>query len=256
MKPAVQMYTLREFTKTPGELDESFRRVAAIGYPAVQLSAVGALDSGLVDAAGVREMLDRHGLACAATHRPLRRLLDEPDAEIALHRALGCDYVAVGSIAGDYGVETDCYARFVEDVAPRVARLREAGIRFGYHNHAHEFMHQGASRKPRYDVLLSAPALQLEVDVYWVAVAGHDPAGLLRQAAGRIAAVHFKDLEVVGGEGPTFAPVGEGNLDWDAIVEACRSGGTEWAIVEQDACRRDPFDCLASSYRFLEPMLG
>ena len=63
--------------------------------------------------------------------------------------------------------------------------------------------------------------------------------------------MHLKDLEVFGWEPPTYAPVGEGNLDWDAILAACRAGGTEWGIVEQDVCRRDPFECLASSYRFL-----
>lgn len=249
------MYTLREFTKTPEALDDSLRKVAAIGYPAVQLSAIGALDAGLVDGAGVREMLDRHGLVCCATHRPLRKLMEETEAEIELHQTLGCDYVAVGSIGAEYGLEEDGYVRFVEDTTPTNARLREAGLRFGYHNHAHEFMHRGESRRPRYDVLVDAEGLHLEIDVYWIAVAGHDPAALLRQVPGRIAAVHFKDLEVIGWEPPTFAPVGEGNLDWDSIVDACRVGGTEWAIVEQDVCRRDPFDCLASSFRFLEELL-
>lgn len=251
MKPAVQMYTLREFTKTPEGLDEALRRVAEIGYPAVQLSAVGALDAGRVSGEEVRAMLDRHGLVCCATHRPLKRLMEDTDAEVALHRTLGCDYIAVGSIGAEYGLEPESYVRFVQDTQPLIARLRTEGMRFGYHNHAHEFMHMGPIRESRYDILENAPDLQLEVDVYWVAVAGHSPAGLLGSLPGRIAAVHFKDLEVIGWEPPTFAPVGEGNLDWDGIVEACRAGGTEWAIVEQDTCRRDPFDCLASSYEFL-----
>ncbi len=252
MKLAAQMYTLRDHTGSVEELDEALRRVAEIGYPAVQLSAVGAWDKGLIDAAGLREMLDRHGLACCATHRPMARLKRNLAEEIEIHQALGCSYVAVGSIAGDYGLETQGYRRFLVDIEPTIQALKEAGIRFGFHNHALEFMHQGEARKPRYDVLFEEPDLMLEIDVYWVAVAGHDPAALLRRAAGRIPAVHLKDLEVVGWEPPTYAPVGEGNLDWDAILDACRVGETEWLIVEQDTCRRDPFDCLASSYRFLE----
>ena len=255
MKLAAQMYTLRDHTGTVAELDETLGRVAAIGYPAVQLSAVGAWDRGLIDAPSLREMMDRHGLACCATHRPLGRLRGSVAEEIEIHRALGCDYVAVGSIAGDYGLETSGYRRFLAEFEPTIRALKAAGIRFGFHNHALEFMHQGESRVPRYEALFAEPDLMLEIDVYWVAVAGHDPAAWLRKAAGRIPAVHLKDLEVVGWEPPTFAPVGEGNLDWDAIVAACRAGGTEWLIVEQDACRRDPFDCLASSHRFLESLL-
>jgi sugar phosphate isomerase/epimerase len=248
MKLAAQMYTLREFTQTPEALDEALGKVAEIGYPAVQLSAIGALDQGLIDAAGIRALLDKYGLRCCATHRPLKRLLGATDEEIAFHKALGCDYVAVGSTAGDYGMEPSSYRRFLEDARPVIAAFSAAGIRFGFHNHALEFRQRG---RDHYDLLLEEPSLQLEIDVYWVAVAGLDPAALLRRAAGRIAAVHLKDLEVFGWEAPTYAPVGEGNLDWDAILTACREGGTEWGIVEQDTCRRDPFDCLASSYRFL-----
>ena len=160
--------------------------------------------------------------------------------------------MAVGTIAGEYGMEPSSYRRFLEDFRPVIARFKAAGIRFGYHNHSLEFRQRG---REHYDLLLDEPDLMLEVDVYWVAVAGLDPAELLRRAAGRIPEVHLKDLEALGWEPPTFAPVGEGNLDWPAILDACRTGGTEWLIVEQDVCRRDPFDCLASSLRFLEPLL-
>ena len=248
MRLAAQMYTLRDLTGTVAGLDSALERVAAMGYAGVQLSAVGAWDAGLIDAAGLRAMLDRHGLSCCATHRPLARLLDDSAEEIAIHQTLGCDYVAVGSIAREYGMEPSSYARFLDDARPMIAKLKEAGIRFGYHNHALEFRRRGYDH---YDRLLEEPDLQLEIDVYWVAVAGLSPSDLLERAAGRIAAVHLKDLEVLGWEAPTFAPVGEGNLDWDAILAACREGGTEWGIVEQDVCRRDPFECLASSYGFL-----
>lgn len=248
MKPAVQMYTLRDHTGTPQELDASLAKVAEMGYPAVQLSAIGAWDKGLIDAAGIRAMLDRHGLVCCATHRPLSRLKRDVEEEIEIHKTLGCDYVAVGSIAGDYGLETAGYRRFLVNIEPSIQRLKEEGIRFGFHNHALEFRQRG---RDHYDLLLDEPDLMLEIDVYWVAVAGLDPAALLRRAAGRIPAVHLKDLEVTGWEPPTFAPIGEGNLDWDAILDACRTGGTEWLIVEQDVCRRDPFDCLASSLAFI-----
>ena len=249
MRLAAQMYTLRDFTTVPGALDDALAKVAAIGYPAVQLSAIGAWDAELMDAAEVRATLDRNGLACCATHRPLKRLLERTDEEIETHRTLGCDYVAVGSIAGEYGMEPSSYARFLDDVRPLIRDLKAAGIRFGYHNHALEFRQRG---RDHYDRLLDEPDLQMEIDVYWVAVAGLDPVALLTKAEGRIAAVHLKDLEVLGWEPPTFAPVGEGNLDWDAILAACREGGTEWGIVEQDTCRRDPFDCLASSFDYLQ----
>jgi hypothetical protein len=40
-------------------------------------------------------------------------------------------------------------------------------------------------------------------------------------------------------------------LEWPEIIEACRQAGVEYAAVEQDICRRDPFESLAISYRNL-----
>lgn len=49
-----------------------------------------------------------------------------------------------------------------------------------------------------------------------------------------------------------FGEVGEGNLDWPAIVQASRDIGVEYAIVEQDICPGDPFDSLKKSWDNLE----
>jgi sugar phosphate isomerase/epimerase len=46
-----------------------------------------------------------------------------------------------------------------------------------------------------------------------------------------------------------MAEVGEGNLNWPAILDACKTAGVEWYLVEQDVCQRDPFESLAISLR-------
>ena len=51
-----------------------------------------------------------------------------------------------------------------------------------------------------------------------------------------------------------MAEVGEGNLNWPGIFAAADEAGTEWFIVEQDHCRRDPFESLAISLRNLQAM--
>lgn len=255
MQLAAQMYTLREFTETSDGLDDALAVLHGIGYSGVQLSAVGCMngDEPEVDAYWAREMLESHGLVCCATHRPWARLRDHLDEEIEFHQVLGCDYIALGWIANDFGMEPDGYRRFVEEATPLIQRLKEVGIRFGYHNHAHEFVRDPKIDRPAYDILIdeATPDLKLEIDTYWVAHAGADVRGLLERCAGRIEVIHAKDREVVIPEGPVMAPVGEGLLDWTGILAACKNGGTEWVVVEQDVCRRDPFDCLESSYAFL-----
>lgn len=242
------MYTLRDFIKTPDGFRDSLRKVADIGYTGVQLSAVGAIDAGL-PAATTRKWLDEFGLKCVATHRPWKRLKNETDAEIAFHQALGCDYAGLGSTHADFGYEPTDYRRFLDEAMPVIEAFKAAGIRFGVHNHAAEFMKFDGLHP--FDILAeNGFDLQLLVDTYWVHEAGVDVVPLIERLAGRVAVVHLKDREVTR-EGTRMAAVGEGNLDWPAIVKACLQAGTEWFAVEQDVCPRDPFDCLASSYRYL-----
>ncbi len=251
-KLAAQLYTLREHTKTARDFDNALGLCHEIGYAAVQLSAVGCMngDQPEVDAKTARLMLDHNGLQCCATHRPWEALRDRTDEEIDFHLTLGCNYVAIGGL---WPKDPTDFRRFIEESRPVIAKLKDAGIWFGYHNHSHEFVRNPETGKPWFDVLIEegAPDLMLEIDTYWVQHAGIDPASLLRRCANRIPVIHVKDKEVVPEEGPVFAPVGEGNLDWAGIIDACEEGGTEWYVVEQDTCRRDPFDCLRSSFDYL-----
>ena len=62
--------------------------------------------------------------------------------------------------------------------------------------------------------------------------------------------VHLKDMAIKDGQ-QVFAEVGEGNLEWPEILQACREAGVEWYLVEQDTCQRDPFESLEISLRNL-----
>lgn len=256
MPLAVQMYTIRDFLSTAQGLAESLEKVRAIGYEAVQLSAVGAMNgpTPAVSALQARKMLDDNGLKCIATHRSWDDLVHHTEAEIAFHHTLGCNYVAIGGIPAAYGERGEQgYREFILDAIPTIAALKAAGIRFGYHNHAHEFRRIGPGRRTLYDLFIEEGGqdLCLEIDVYWANHAGINPVRLFERCADRVPVIHLKDKEVLAKEGPVMAPIGEGNLDWAGILPACVMAGVEWYAVEQDVCRRDPFDCLRSSYEFL-----
>jgi len=253
------MYTVRDFTRTSEGLAATLAKIRTTGYDAVQLSAVGAMDgdSPEVDVSSARRMLEDNGLRCIATHRSWHDLVQATDREIEFHRILNCDFTAIGGIPNEYMEHgANGFRRFVEDSAPTIGRLKEAGIRFGYHNHAFEFMRSGDGCQTLYDILIDAknPDLLLELDVYWAQHAGVNPVRLLERCHGRMPVIHLKDKEISEEGQPVMAPIGEGNLDWQEIVPACQAAGVEWYAVEQDSCRRDPFDCLRSSFEFLTGM--
>lgn len=68
----------------------------------------------------------------------------------------------------------------------------------------------------------------------------------LRKLKDRMRIVHFKDMAIVEGK-QVYAEVGEGNLEWPEIIQACREAEVEWYLIEQDVCQRDPFESLKLS---------
>lgn len=256
MQIAAQLYTLRDYTKTKEGLIESLDRLAEMGYEGVQFSAVGCMegDSPEVSPEEAGRLLKERELICCATHRPLSRLLEHPAEEAAFHQAIDCGYTAIGSPGPGYVItDPEDWSRLAGDLSQALEGLSAYGLKVGYHNHAMEWQRVGPERVHPFEILLRTASrrLEFELDTYWAAFAGQDPASVIRRIEGRACMIHVKDLEPVEWQ-VTYAPVGEGNLNWDEILAACIESGTEWLIVEQDTCRRDPFDCLESSLKFLQ----
>lgn len=247
---AAQLYTVRDFTKTAEGLAETLRKVREIGYTAVQVSAIGPIAP-----AEVKALLQNEGLTVSNTHVPYDRLWNDLPAVIEEHRLWDCKHVAIGSLPQQYrGEGAEGYRRFAREAGEVGRKLREAGLSFSYHNHAFEFARAdgGTLLDIIYDET-NPEHLQAEIDTYWVQYGGGDPAAWIRKVGGRMPVVHLKDMTIQENK-PLMAEVGEGNLNWPAILDACREAGVEWYAVEQDICQRDPFESLAISHRNLAAM--
>jgi sugar phosphate isomerase/epimerase len=240
---AAQLYTLRDFIKTPAEVAESMKKVRDIGYEAVQISGMGPIDPN-----ECRKIMDDNGLTVAATHIGFERMRDETEAVIEEHHILGCKYPAIGGLPGEYRTSAEGYMAFAKEASAVGKKLAEAGLTFGYHNHSFELEKFGEHTGLAILYGESDPQYFTgEIDTYWVQHGGADPALWIRMLQGRMFLVHFKDMRIKGGQ-QQYAEVGEGNLNWPAILEACKTTGVEWYIVEQDLCyERDPFDSLRIS---------
>jgi sugar phosphate isomerase/epimerase len=246
---AAQLYTVRESTKTPEDLAATLQKVADIGYEAVQLSAVVEMDP-----AELRALADDAGVSICATHIPYQKMAEDPEGVIAMHKAYGCTCAGIGGLPQEYREGGEGYAKFAQEASETARRLAEGGIRFIYHNHNFELEKFGDRTGLQILYEDSDPEVFLsEIDTYWVQAGGGSPAAWIRGLKGRAPCVHLKDMTMRGRE-PIMAEVGEGNLDWPAILDACREAGTEWYIVEQDTCQRDPFDSLAISLKNLKDM--
>jgi sugar phosphate isomerase/epimerase len=77
----------------------------------------------------------------------------------------------------------------------------------------------------------------------------------IEKVSGRIPCIHFKDMAVTLDRAQLMAEIGEGNLNWPAIIKSCKSAGVKWYIIEQDNCNgRDPFESIAISLKNVREM--
>lgn len=244
---AVQLYTLRDYCKNEADLEHTLRKVKDMGYEAVQVSGIGPIAPETV-----KQLADAAGLRICATHVSFESLLDDFENSVQKHKLWNCAYVGIGSIPEEYRSSGDGYAEFARKASEVGKRLKEHDLQFIYHNH--QFEYQKYDGRTGMDILReeSDPsAFGFELDTYWVHVGGINPVEAIHQVKGRMGVIHLKDLEIIDHQ-QVFAEIGEGNLNFKAIIEACRETGVEWYVVEQDVCRRDPFESLAISLRNLK----
>ena len=251
-----QMYTIRRHTQTSSDMAKSFARLREMGYEAVQVSGVGQIED-----EELARMLRGEGLYCAATHVSLDMMKDT-DRCVAYHQALDCKYPAIGGYFGEQ--DPDAWLRFVDEFNAVGCALAERGLRVGYHNHSHELAPlDGPPAGPDSTVLAMMlqkldPSIWFEIDTYWIAHGGGDPADwierVVRSGAGRLPCVHFKDMAVTAEREQKMCEIGSGNLNWPPIFAACRAAGTEWYLVERDDGDMDPFDSLGVSLNNMHAM--
>jgi sugar phosphate isomerase/epimerase len=246
---ALNLYSVRGHCANEVTLDGTLAKVKAAGYPAVQVSGIGPIPPRII-----KRLLDKHGLACCACHEGLADLRTNLAGIVEKLRILGCTFTALGS-PGAESMTAGALRGLARELEGYGRRFAEAGVRFGYHNHAFEF--ERFDGRLALELLYEATDpryLAAELDTYWVQYGGGDPVEWVARLKGRLPAIHCKDYAVTANT-PHFAEVGYGNLDWRRILDACRQAGVEWYIVEQDEplpSGRDIFESVRMSCEFLE----
>lgn len=243
---AAQLYTLRDHCKTAADLAVTLKKIKTIGYTAAQVSGVGPIPP-----EEIKRIADGEGIKICATHEGGASICDTPQAVVERLGKLGCADTAYPHPHVPIATFDD-----VKRLAAALDRsgdvLRRAGMRLSYHNHALEFRKVNGKTVLQwlYD-LTDVKNLQGEPDTYWVQSGGGDPVEWNQRLHGRLPLLHLKDFKIGDDNKPIMCEIGNGTLNWPAIVHAAEVSGCPWYIVEQDVCPADPFDSLAQSWKYL-----
>lgn len=231
---SIQLYTIRSITVN--DWDTALSQVAGAGYQAVEFAGFNGKS-----ATEMRTLLDHHGLRASSAHIPLTDFQNRLDGVVEDLQTIGAEWGIVPWVAPD-----DRSEESLKGIAAQfdgfAARLSEAGLKFGYHNHDFEFTTTSANGKTVFDQMIeiTTPGLvHFELDAFWAAVGGHDPAQLIAAHPDRIGLVHLKDGNTNDLTSGKDVPFGEGSLDWESILAASRAAGVEWYVTEQDTPNPD-----------------
>lgn len=252
MKLGAQLFTLREFCKDLDGFALSLKKVADIGYTTVQISGTCEFE-----AEWLKAELQKNGLTCVVTHVPVAKLQENLDQVCADHKVFGCENVGLGFYSFKKCELPQGYEEFRDAWLPVAKGVKERGLRFMYHNHSSEF--RKVDGKP---ILLkmaedfSPQEMGFILDTFWLQAGGVNPAEYIRKFAGRCPCVHLKDFMYAPGEVKEgICAVGDGNINFDAVVSAAEDAGVQYLLVEQDDCHgEDPFECMRRSYEYLKAM--
>lgn len=181
------------------------------------------------------------------------------DAAMQSAKEKGFRYVVVPYIPVEKRGGEEMFKKLAEKLNQAGEKAKANGLTLCYHNHAFEF--GPVAGTTGLDLLMrntNKETVSLEMDIFWVSVAGHDPVELLKTYSGRVKLLHLKDkakgvAKQYNENVPhsAFKEVGSGSIDIPAVLAAADAAGVENYFVEQDQTPGDPLASLRKSYQYL-----
>ncbi|HEY5228475.1 MAG TPA: sugar phosphate isomerase/epimerase [Opitutaceae bacterium] len=251
----LQLWSLR--AQLTASLPEGMAEVKKLGFTEVE--SAGTYKH---PAKELRDLADANGIKIVGAHIPYGELQNDLAGSIAQAKTLGASYIIVAWVPHD-GEFTVAQARAaVANFNMWGAALKKEGLGFGFHTHGYEFkpLADGTSA---FDVMMNETNPDLvfcEMDVFWVVNAGLDPVKLLQKYPGRFKAFHIKDMRkgaptgLYEGHAPASdnVIVGQGSMDWPAIIEQGRKSGVQYYFIEDETS--DPVGNIPPSITYLAPL--
>lgn len=163
------------------------------------------------------------------------------DQAIDAHKTAGAQYIVDPWISVPKTLkDLQTYCEYLNEIGKK---CQEKGLKFGYHNHAHEFTK--IEDKMMYDYMLentNPEYVFFEMDVYWTVIGQQSPVEYFKKYPGRFTLLHIKDDKELGESGM---------VGFDAIFKNTDKSGTKYLIVEVEKYDYAPLESVKISLDYL-----
>lgn len=254
----LQLWSLRALTKE--DPLKALDQAKSYGITMVETAGTGGLPVEQFAAE-----LKARGLRAVSAHVGYDTLKKNLEGAIRDAKILGVQYIVCPTMPRPaHGFDAEAAKSAAAEFNTWGETIRAAGLRFGYHPHGFEFVPTGGpDNELAIDILLRETKPELvcfEMDVFWVAHGGGDPAALLQKYPGRWELMHVKDMRrgaVTGLSTGRAAPtdnvaVGTGQIDWPTVIGAAQRTGVKFYFVEDETPA--PLQCIPDSLAYLRKL--
>lgn len=225
---AVQVYSVRQ--EAEADFAGTMKRLAQMGYDGVELAGLYGKT-----AEEIGSVLKENGLTAVSAHVPVEEFEKDLEGTLNTYAALGCKWLAIPWLGEDRRFGAERYEETLKLIGEIAEGCKKRGMQLLYHNHDFEFQKtlEGVYHLDQLYLDVPADVLGTELDMCWVTVGGAEPCGYLKKYAGRCPLVHMKDFRRENGE-VVLVPLGDGEVEVQAIAQTAIEGGAQWFVIEQD----------------------
>ncbi|GJM27634.1 MAG: sugar phosphate isomerase [Cyclobacteriaceae bacterium] len=237
----VQVYSVRDALKE--DFSGSIKRLADIGFEYIEGYGLGTDGKILdMDPGEYRRMVTDTGLEIASTHCSY---FQAEDSQKVLDAAAAA---GIGQVIIAHLSEADRdYHKVAENLNKVGEIFKQAGVVFGYHNHAFEF--ENYQESTGLEVMLNetqSDLVKFQLDLYWAVKGGTDPVSFIEKYPGRFCSFHIKDAA----EDLEQTTVGTGIVPFEGVFNIKGKSGATHFFVE-DERTDNPFGNVEAAFNYL-----
>lgn len=209
------------------------------------------------------KLLKDNGLSMPSTHSMMTSkdwvesagdISDAAKKNIDQAAKMGLKYTIVPYMVDEDRKQID---KMVKLYAAAGKYARKAGVRLAYHNHNFEYEMRGSDGRLLMEWLLhelDPKDVAMEMDIFWVAKAKHNPLDWFRLYPGRFELCHAKDMDNTPDR--KSIEVGQGVIDFKSIFRQSAQAGLKHYVVELEDYRTTPLQGVELARKGLLKVLG
>ena len=223
-----QLYSSRNFP----DLQRQAAMLAGLGLKHVE--PYGGL---FAQPAVLADVLAANGLTAPTAHVGAPTCRDDFDRAATALSTLGVETAFMPAVPpAEREQDRAGWERVGQEIAGYARRLRDQGIRFGWHNHAFEMVRLPDGSMPLDWILGEDQDVLWQVDIAWIVRGNQDPAALIKRYGDRVVSFHVKDIAPEGQctDEDGWADVGQGTLDWPALLPVMQATPATTWVLEHD----------------------